>query len=105
MLEFGKLNGGLNSPKHCYNISQGHKVTVVDTHQKIGLAVVVNYQADRFKQHLDICMMMMCKVICLPRLIRRYLPHSWRCCVGFSWTWVAPEPGTKHVNCYGLKSR
>ena len=29
-------------------------ITVVDTHQKIGLAVVVNYQADRFKQHLDI---------------------------------------------------
>ena len=26
---------------------------VVDTDQKIGLAVVVNYQADRFKQHLD----------------------------------------------------
>ena len=67
MLEFGKLNGGLNSPKHCYNISQGHKVTVVDTHQKIGLAVVVNYQADRFKQHLDICMMM-CKVICSPSI-------------------------------------
>ena len=26
---------------------------VVDTDQKIGLAVVVNNQADRFKQHLD----------------------------------------------------
>ena len=28
-------------------------ITVDNTHQKIGLAVVVNYQADRFKQHLD----------------------------------------------------
>ena len=80
MLEFGKLNGGLNSPKHCYNISQGHKVTVVDTHQKIGLAVVVNYQADRFKQHLDIWRC----VKFFSRLMRRFLPHSWRCCVGFS---------------------
>ena len=26
---------------------------VLDTDQKIGLAVVVNNQADRFKQHLD----------------------------------------------------